>query len=136
VNGRKVLAEMQRLADRIRCAEIEREEARRTVLVPGPASAVKLQAWLIAHGLDELVTVETSRFLPADTWVVIDQRAVEAATAEAIQHMARQPLQQPEHCPRCRWAVGTGHSPACIASIHAWGLLTRDPSAVIRVTVA
>jgi hypothetical protein len=131
----EIYAQILRLADQIRCAQIEREEAHRTVLVPGPASAVKLEAWLAAHGLDDLVTVRTSQFLPADTWIVVDEQAIEAGTAEAIQAMTRQPL-CPElgRCPRCDWEIGSGHSPTCIASIHAWGMLTRDPSAVIRVT--
>lgn len=61
-----LLAAMQRLQDAVTCAEIEREEAKRTVLVPGPASAVKLEAWLAAHGLDDVITVHRDLILPAD----------------------------------------------------------------------
>ena len=87
-----LIAELRRWSDRIRFAEIVREEAKRTVLVPGPASAVKLEAWLAAHGLDDVITVQMSQFLPADTWYVIDEQAIEAGQAEALQAMRRTPL--------------------------------------------
>jgi hypothetical protein len=133
-----MFAELRRLHDRIRCAEIAREEARRTVLVPGPASAVKLEAWLIAHGLDDIITVEMSQFLPPDTWIVMDVQAIEAGTAEAIQEMSRQPLLlSVKSCPRCGWEVGTGHSPRCIVGMYAFTAATvREPLSWIKVTGA
>lgn len=131
----EIMAEMRRTLDLIRCAEIERQEAKRTVIVPGPASAVKLEAWLVAHGLDDVVTVKMSQWLPADTWYVIDERAIEAGTAEALQHY-RPTFAEPRSCPRCMWAVGTGHSPTCMVSHYAWGMQVNTPSALIRVTGA
>ena len=86
MTGDEIMAEMRRTLDLIRCAEIERQEAKRTVVVPGPASAVKLDAWLIAHGLDDVITVKTSQALPPDTWLLIDEQAIEADLAETLQH--------------------------------------------------
>lgn len=131
----EIFAQMRRTLDLIRCAEIEREEAKRTVLVPGPASAVKLEAWLIAHGLDDVITVEMSQVLPADTYVVVDEQALEASTAEALQHY-RPTFAEPRSCPRCMWPVGTGHSLTCPISVYTWGMSTVSPSSLIRVTGA
>lgn len=125
---------MQRLSDAITCAEIEREEAKRTVLVPDPASAVKLEAWLATHGLDDVITVECSRHLPPNTWIVIDVRAIEASTAEAMQAMAREALFETKRNSCCGWEVGTGHGARCSINFYTWGMRTLNPTAMIRIT--
>lgn len=129
-------AQMRRLLDRIRCAEIAREEAKRTVLVPGPASAVQFEAWLVAHGLDDVITVEMSRYLPTDTWIVMDVQAIEAGQAEALQQMARQPLFPT--CGLCG-AVNYGDGPMrhrmdCPIAAHLWAMTCMSPTSMIRVT--
>lgn len=129
-----IIAAMQRISDAVTCAEIEREEARRLVLVPGPASAVKLEAWLAAHGLDDVITVQCSQFLPADTWYVINQRTIDASQAEATQAMTREPLFEVKTNPCCGQIVGHGHLPGCLIGNYTWAAATvRDPRALIRI---
>lgn len=79
-----MIEDILRLYDQIACAQIEREEARRTIIVPGPATAVKIEAWLIAHGVDDIITVVCSPFIEAGTAIVIDERAIAAADDEAL----------------------------------------------------
>ncbi len=130
-----LIAAMQRLDDAITCAEIEREEARRTVLVPGPASAVKLEAWLAAHGLDDVITVQCSQFLPPDTWYVINERAMEADQNAAMQKLSREPLFPYKTNACCGLGVGQGHLPGCLVANYARAAATvREPSALIRIT--
>lgn len=128
-------AQIRVWADRIRCAEIAREEARRTVLAPDPATAVKLEALAVALGVDDLMTVRVSPFLPPDTIVVIDEQSIDAGHREAVQHW--RPTFIPERaCPRCAFPVGTGHSLSCPAQIMIAGMSVLDPSAFLRVTGA
>lgn len=130
----ELIAAMQCLNDAIVCAEIERKEAERTVLVPGPTSAVTLEAWLIAHGLDDVITVQTSPCLPADTWYLIDENAIDASLAEAVQQDMRQPLFEVKTNACCGQIVGHGHLPGCLIGNYAWAAATvRTPRALIRV---
>lgn len=128
-------AALQCLDDAITCAEIEREEARRTILVPGPASAVKLEAWLAAHGLTDVITVQCSQFLPPDTWYVINERAMEAEQAEAVQALSREPMFPYKTNACCGLGVGQGHLPGCLVGNYARVAATiRDPRAFIWIT--
>lgn len=129
-----LIAELRRWSDRITFAEIVREEAKRTVLVPGPASAVKLEAWLIAHGLDDVITVKTSQFLPVDTWFVVDEQAINAGVDEAVQEMTRKPLFEVKTNGCCGQIVGYGHLPGCLIGNYAWVAANiRTPGSLIKV---
>ncbi|MGI5247792.1 hypothetical protein [Dactylosporangium sp. CA-139066] len=131
----ELCAAMQRIEDAVTCAEIEREEARRTVLVPGPASAVKLEAWLAAHRLDDVITVQCSPLLPPDTWYVIDERAIDAALAEAVQQDMRRPLFEVKTNACCGQIAGHGHLPGCMIGNYAWAAATvRSPNLWLKVT--
>src|SRR4051812_36846647 len=103
-----MIEDFQRLYDQITCAQIEREEARRTIVVPGPATAVKLEAWLIAHGLDDIMTVACSPYIEAGTMYVIDERSIEAGGHEALQHSMREMSEQLK-APTCQACGVSGY---------------------------
>jgi hypothetical protein len=86
------LAEIRRWADLVTAAEMEREESRRTYVVPDRDLAVQIEALAAALGVDDLVTVVTNPMMPAGQAYVINAQAMRAAGAEALQHMLRRPL--------------------------------------------
>jgi hypothetical protein len=134
-----VTEDLQRLYDQLTCAQIEREEARRTIVVPGPATAVKVEAWLIAHGLDDLMTVVCSPYIKAGTMVVIDERAIEAGGHEALQHSIRESRERLK-APTCQACGANGyggpplHRLDCPVSYYAWGLRVMNPSSAFTIT--
>ncbi len=129
---------IQRIYDQVACAEIEREEARRTIVVPGPATAVKLEAWLVAHGFDDIMTVVCSPGVKAGTMLVIDERAVEASGNEALQHSMRE-MSERLKAPTCQacGAHGYGgpplHRSYCPVSYYAFGSRVMNPASAVRI---
>jgi hypothetical protein len=133
-----VIEDLQHLYDQIACAQIEREEARRTIVASGPATAVKLEAWLVAHGLDDIMTVVCSPYIKPGTMIVIDERAIDAGGHEALQHSMRgmsERLKAPT-CQACG-AHGYGgpplHRPGCPVGYYIWGLQVMNPTSAIIV---
>lgn len=131
--------DLQHLYDQITCAQIEREEASRTIVVPGPATAVKLEAWLIAHGLDDIVSVVCSPYIKPGTMIVIDERAIEAGGHESLQHSMRE-MSERLKAPTCQacGASGCGGWPlywfGCPAGYYIWGLQVMNLTSATIVT--
>jgi predicted metal-binding protein len=75
------------------------------------------------------MTVRMSRFLPLDTWLLIDEQAIEASTTEALQHY--RPTFEPRPCVRCHFPVGAGHSMACPTYAYSWRV--HNPTSMIRI---
>lgn len=83
------LAFIRAMADRITCAQIEREEGRRLILVPSAALAAQVEALAVVLGVDDIVAVQAAPLLPDGKAWVIDVGAIDAGTREAIQHGSR-----------------------------------------------
>lgn len=138
-----MIEDLQHFYDLITCGQIEREECHRAVIVPGPATAVKVEAWLITHGLDDIITVACSPAVKAGTMLVIDERAIDAGMAEAMQVAARESIARLRGptCPQCG-AHGYGgrvwHRTDCgvgrVMDAYAFGLRVTNPSSLIRIT--
>lgn len=82
-----ILRDLQRLIDLILCAQIAREEARRTAVVPDLAVRNTVQSWLVANGLDDIMTVLVNSWLPPKTVWIINERELDASVRETLQHM-------------------------------------------------
>lgn len=92
-SGEEILANIRRAATDIRAAEIARAEMKRTYVFADPDRAVEFEAYAAAHGLDDVVTVHSSPYLP-DGWagVVIDEQGLEAQMREDMQRSLRRGL--------------------------------------------
>lgn len=86
------MPELRRWADLVACSAIAREESARTYVVPDRELAVQIEAVAAALGIDDLVTVVTSPFVPAGQVFVLDERAITAAAAQAVQRALRRPF--------------------------------------------
>lgn len=82
------LAEIRRWIDLIECGRMEREESRRTIVVPTPELAVEVEAMAAAAGLGDLWAVVHNPYTPPNCVYVIDEQAIEAGTREALQRKA------------------------------------------------
>ncbi len=83
------LAEIRRWMDLVACAEMAREESRRTYVMPDPDLAVQVEAMAAALGVDDVVSVVVNPWLPPGTVYVVDEQALRAAGVEALQHGSR-----------------------------------------------
>lgn len=85
------LAEIRRWVDLITCGQMEREEARRTIVVPTPELAVEIEAMAAAAGLGDLWTVKHNQYAPDGYVYIIDEQAIDAGLRESLQQSLRRP---------------------------------------------
>jgi len=79
----------ERMATEIKFAEIVRNESKR-ILIVLPKDLDRAR-WLIEQqGAERNITVEASPWIPADTWMLVDKQAIDAALSESLQRMTRQ----------------------------------------------
>ncbi len=83
------LAGLRRWIDLIECGRMERDEARRTIVVSTPELAVQIEAMAAAAGIDDLWTVCLNLYAPAGFVYIIDEQAIDAGLRESLQHALR-----------------------------------------------
>ncbi len=85
------LAAIRALVDRVACAQIEREESRRLILVPTAELAVQVEALAAVLDVGDAIRVQVSPLVPPDEVWVVDAAAMEATWRQVGQRLSRWP---------------------------------------------
>lgn len=81
-----ILGDIQRAYDMVRFHDIVREESKRTIMCR-PDQATRLRWHVDQAGLDDVITVVESPYVPDGQVLVIADQTIEAANREALSKM-------------------------------------------------